>query len=294
MNIADVEELGRLLQDRSRDLEALASGIETRIRASSWQGVDADRFRNDWWPKHRAKLLTLGQELAGLGQSALNNASAQRAASDDAADQRPSGSPSMHLDVEPYLQPRDTYLGGGGEADYDDVRNLLETAEDIQFIADAYRLTTGELDEVVRVMKEGGTLSAKHVPFAGAVVSAALGGAEIGLNAGEYGWGDGRTMWSQVDTAASIVLTPIPGGGMAWSLGTKVGEGLAVGGDHLMEHFTGDTYGGHLVNNKLNELAGGDFEALSPEQQSQLSSELVARYEGWSGFRNFVVDSLTW
>lgn len=85
MNIDEVEELGRFLQQKGRDLEQLLTGIDGKIRASSWTGGDADRFRGDWWPKHKAQLATLAREIDGLGQSALNNASAQRSASEESS-----------------------------------------------------------------------------------------------------------------------------------------------------------------------------------------------------------------
>lgn len=83
MNIDEVEALGRSLKAESAAITRLASTIDQRVRATTWAGGDADQFRGSWWPAHKAKLAALAKELDGLGQSALNNATEQRTASDD-------------------------------------------------------------------------------------------------------------------------------------------------------------------------------------------------------------------
>ena len=48
---------------------------------SVWQGNDATQFQ-DWWnSQHKPALMNASEAIAGLGQSALNNAQAQESAS---------------------------------------------------------------------------------------------------------------------------------------------------------------------------------------------------------------------
>ena len=89
MNLDDVEALGRYLQqEASRRVLSMVDELDRAVAASSWRGPDADRFRRDWWPKHKANLRQVGEHLHGFGQSALNNATEQERASDEARSTR--------------------------------------------------------------------------------------------------------------------------------------------------------------------------------------------------------------
>lgn len=282
MNLQDVESLGYFLKGKGATLEELVADLDRQVRKPDWQGADADRFRNDWWPKHKGYLRSAAKDIEGLGQSALNNARDQRAASGEQA-----GFPTSCSVPPGSMDPRTP-----GELDNDRLRAYLDSGQDLKFIADAHKLRASELDEIVKIMKNGGIIAGKDLPVVGTILDLALGGGQIANNANQYGYGDGRTMWAEVDMSVSLLLTPIPGGGMAWALGTKAGEYLAVGLDGILQATTGDTYAGHFINNQLNERAGGDFQSLSLEEQGRITTELAQRYDGWSGFRNFIVDSL--
>lgn len=83
MNLGEVEEMGRFLKERAAAISAVGAAIDARVRATSWCGGDADRFRGDWWPDHKSALMAMAKELDGLGQSALNNVAEQRQVSED-------------------------------------------------------------------------------------------------------------------------------------------------------------------------------------------------------------------
>ncbi len=78
MNIEEVEQTGARLKQRSQDLQEIINDLQSRVDQTTWLGADADRFKNDWWPKHKQVLVNMVQELNGLGQSAQNNAKEQR------------------------------------------------------------------------------------------------------------------------------------------------------------------------------------------------------------------------
>lgn len=81
MNIEEVRQLGQFLQQKKGEIEGIISGIEAKVSAAGWEGPDAQRFKGEWWPQHKQSLNSIGDQLNGFGQSALNNASAQEAAS---------------------------------------------------------------------------------------------------------------------------------------------------------------------------------------------------------------------
>ena len=80
MDVDLVEDAGRELQERARSLDAIVARIDQTVGSltACWDGKDAQRFVNDWWPEHKSKLAAVSLSIAGLGQSALNNASEQR------------------------------------------------------------------------------------------------------------------------------------------------------------------------------------------------------------------------
>jgi surface antigen len=82
MSIEEVEALGRRLQGVATDFDRWIQELERLVGGVTWVGPDADMFKRSWWPQHRGRLTGVRQDLHGFGQSALNNASEQRHASD--------------------------------------------------------------------------------------------------------------------------------------------------------------------------------------------------------------------
>lgn len=80
MEVDVVERAGGQLKAKAQDLQGLIGNIEAIVSElrSNWDGQDAQVFVNDWWPKHKGALQSAAQQIEGLGQSALANASAQR------------------------------------------------------------------------------------------------------------------------------------------------------------------------------------------------------------------------
>ncbi len=93
MSIAEVEALGATIRKSADQLAGLTSVIDRLVNSAAWLGSDASRFKSQWWPTHRTKLANISSDLLGFAQSALNNASDQRDASNDKPDAPPTSAP---------------------------------------------------------------------------------------------------------------------------------------------------------------------------------------------------------
>ena len=77
MNVEEVRRLGadlRMLGDR---LDEMAKRLENGVGGVTWVGPDSARFKQQWWPQHRAHLQAVANDLRGFGDSAKNNADEQ-------------------------------------------------------------------------------------------------------------------------------------------------------------------------------------------------------------------------
>lgn len=80
MDVDQVASAGKALKERAAEIDALVGKLDGIVRAipGAWVGPDAQQFVNEWWPEHKKTLQAASSHVAGLGQSALNNASEQR------------------------------------------------------------------------------------------------------------------------------------------------------------------------------------------------------------------------
>ncbi|MGN6696344.1 MAG: WXG100 family type VII secretion target [Aquihabitans sp.] len=81
MNVEEVKSLGNFLKSKKGQIEGIINEINGKVNGAGWEGPDAQKFKGEWWPEHRNHLKQIGEALDGFGQSALNNASDQEAAS---------------------------------------------------------------------------------------------------------------------------------------------------------------------------------------------------------------------
>lgn len=83
MDVDAVESIARSIQGDADRLGQLTANVEALVRKlpGLWDGADASRFVQQWWPQHRKTLTAVQESVRGLGQSALNNAAEQRQAS---------------------------------------------------------------------------------------------------------------------------------------------------------------------------------------------------------------------
>lgn len=82
MDVEAVESVGRQLKQSAASVDQIVATLDRTVSglSSQWDGPDAQRFAQSW-PTFRKSLLVAQASVAGLGQSALNNASEQREAS---------------------------------------------------------------------------------------------------------------------------------------------------------------------------------------------------------------------
>lgn len=77
MNVAEVRRMAEQLRHGAEQLRGIISTVDGRVAHSSWDGYDADEFREEWWPGHRQRILEAADRIQGLAQSATNNADEQ-------------------------------------------------------------------------------------------------------------------------------------------------------------------------------------------------------------------------
>ncbi len=81
MNVEQVSQLGRTLQAKADEITTMIGQIDGQLNGTTWEGPDAQQFKGQWWPEHKGHLQQVAEQIRGFGQSALNNASEQEAAS---------------------------------------------------------------------------------------------------------------------------------------------------------------------------------------------------------------------
>lgn len=79
MDVEQVRNIGHQLQQQGHAINSVISTVDRLINEaeSVWKGNDATQFRDWWTSQHRPHLVQVEQAIAGLGQSAINNAQEQ-------------------------------------------------------------------------------------------------------------------------------------------------------------------------------------------------------------------------
>jgi hypothetical protein len=101
MDVDQVAAAGNALKQRAADIDTLVTKIDGIVRSMPgvWDGPDAQQFVDEWWPEHKKTLVAASSHVAGLGQSALNNASEQREVSGM------NGGGTHHPQLTPHVDP---------------------------------------------------------------------------------------------------------------------------------------------------------------------------------------------
>jgi uncharacterized protein YukE len=83
MDVEAVESVGRQLKQSADSVDQIVSSLDKSVNGllQVWDGPGAQRFVQQTWPTFRKSMVAAQASIAGLGPSALNNASEQREAS---------------------------------------------------------------------------------------------------------------------------------------------------------------------------------------------------------------------
>jgi uncharacterized protein YukE len=83
MDVAQVTNVGNQLRHQGDQIDQIVSAINGLVGQlpGIWHGKDATEFEGWWTQQHRPALQAASAAIHGLGQSALNNASAQQSVS---------------------------------------------------------------------------------------------------------------------------------------------------------------------------------------------------------------------
>lgn len=79
MDVPQVQSIGNQLKHQADQINSVISAINGLVSQlpGVWHGKDATEFESWWNTQHRPALQNAAQAVAGLGQSALNNAQDQ-------------------------------------------------------------------------------------------------------------------------------------------------------------------------------------------------------------------------
>ncbi|MDX6245911.1 MAG: hypothetical protein QOE76_3634 [Frankiales bacterium] len=83
MDVDQVSNAGQQLKHQAEQINTVINTINGLVShlGQVWHGKDATDFEGWWNSQHRPALVAAAQAIEGLGQSALNNAEAQRTTS---------------------------------------------------------------------------------------------------------------------------------------------------------------------------------------------------------------------
>ncbi|WP_104191488.1 WXG100 family type VII secretion target [Cryobacterium sp. Y82] len=291
---ADVEQLRQLAQQMSTASDRLERDrltVGNQIKISAWVGPFATTFKAQWESEHSLHVATVARVLEANATQLRKNADEQEAAS--AADSNRVGGTGTTAQRPEATSPNITFVFPSLPADLDaasraalnDLMALLKIgttgASSLQDVSDIF--------EVLAKAKELGTLKeflAGVKGLDGATFLSLIGMGFSAQDLGEaLGQGDtGASIEASLDLAMGVVGIYVPGAGLAWTIGTGIGEGLY----NSVQEFW-DTPNSALWTAAL-EMFGPDVNLndLSPEQ----AAALAERYEGFGGYLNSIGDSM--
>lgn len=275
MDVDAVEKASIDLKSRAERLEATISAIDGIVNAlpAIWKGKDSNDFVQNWWTGHRAKLVAVKDSVAGLGQSAWNNAQEQRQASGSA------GSPASSSTA---ASPASSVSDGSDytaqeTADFETLLAAIKnhnTAHDVLEGADELlkALAAGKIDYKSFsewMVKVKGLDAGTILSLAGMAISAKELGEAIGND------DPAAILGASLDLAMGVVGTKVPGAGFAWEIGKFLGES----GYNSLQAFYDSP--GSALDYAARQMYGdgATFDALEQYQRDAL----MTRYEGLPG-----------
>ena len=257
MNTDTVRELASQIDSTARELRSIDAAIERVMSdlARQWEGGDFQRFKGWWRDQHRPSLHRLVDSIEGLARSARYNADDQDRASGN--------------------------VGGSGR-DISDSRGFPTIDEGLPFrLFKGFQTWTGAADGGLLITKlVDGTL-AKDAGGMG--VSAVVGAFSTYMNQREHGWGDARTVSSEVDGFISTGASLVPGGALVYGGTRFLAQPVIDAAENRWD------MSGRVANDYAQRAYGvSTVEELAPEQLQEFND----RYDGLNGLWNSTGDQL--
>lgn len=295
---SDVEALRRLamqFDQSAQRLRALTGQVSNGVQVSAWVGPVSVRFRTSWDSEHSGKLKAAAAVLESNAQILRQNAADQEATS--ASLEGGAGSGSLAGGA-----------SGGGLSSLSPER-VRQLEESIRAWAVEH---PGLALEVVKLLKDGDYLKAGKLlpsigdlgpmlnglelagPVSGLAGSLKTPGGILGLLAAGFsakdlgealGVGDEPGAWrAGVDLTAYVVTAGVPGGGIAWWLGSEIGDRGYKAADQIF-HVTDANFASGV---RSQFGPGVDPNNLTPEQ----AAAMTQRYEGPTGIAYSITDGV--
>ena len=278
MHGADAEGLDLLatrFETGAQLLRRAAATITAQLGSSPWEGRRAQAFRSDWSRSHRVTLIRTADDLAQAAQTLRRNAQEQRSASGATAGGSGIG-PSLTttatwggvaLSPERLNQIRDWFdrgrevIGGGVFATWV-VRNRSVLSHLNANVGNVFHLSTNARTAAVSLRTPTVALAGVGVALDGWDLARALGSGD-----------DDKAIRSGIGLTIGIAGAAIPLVGQmkaAWDVGYVVGTGASA------------------VQQRVFNTEG---KTVDWAVQQYGTSDIGTRYDGWSGFGRWAMDS---
>lgn len=127
MNIAEVEQLAAILNEKSKQLQAVLGRIDRVVAIAGWVGPTSIRFKGQWWPTNRRSIAAAATGLSDFAKLALENARQQREASDAQA-----GGPRRRGGSVVPFERRENHEPKGSQPRVESMENILERGSRLQ------------------------------------------------------------------------------------------------------------------------------------------------------------------
>ncbi len=256
MNVAEVRALGETLKASADKVDTQMRALDKLVGSAGWVGPTAVKFKIQWWPSHRSTMARMVVELREFGRSAAANADEQVEASRAAVN--PVAGSWFDGRVQ---QDISNSISGAG-----DVKDLYTFFKDY----DVLKKLKGFEDLLHRSPVKIGFLDVIGTGWDASKLFDAIhrGSLDGGIRSGlDVGFDVGGVAFPVIGLAKG-----------AWDIGWDIGKAT----DWLI----GEKLGGHqsFINSVIQDQYGG---SLTPSEAADLSH----RYDGVSGFGNFVMDN---
>lgn len=291
---AALERLAGSMRAASRQLADVAIGLDRRVRATGWTGVDAARFERDWSTRHRAALLSLSQRCHRLARDLDGQAAEQRRASAAPVAQLPPSGPFPVLrPVRPAdlsaFPPTELRFSGGVGVKVGFVSAGIDADVWLQELPDGrVRVTVAEAAEVgleatvgaTAELTIGGTSETTAPIGVHAGAGAALG--SVLRRTWEVDRGEVTGLLARIAAAEAAERAGVPTGDPTRELhltghgGTWVARALGGAADSIAERITG-------IDPGLDDLAGELVTLPAPHRVETLAAVEVAAGAGAGG-----------